>query len=71
MIFAFLLSTYEIWKVLVSLAKKNIAHLKPVLRLFIPKKQVKSEKDIRLSRAAPLPDFVKRNLYRRHLSRLK
>jgi hypothetical protein len=43
----FLLSTYEIWKVLVSLAKKNIANLH-VLGLFISKKRAK--KKFRLSR---------------------
>jgi hypothetical protein len=38
----FLLSTYEIWKVLVSLAKKNFFFIADfhVLGLFIPKKRV-------------------------------
>jgi hypothetical protein len=44
-----LLSTYEIWKVLVSLAFFFIANFY-VLGLFIPKKLVLSEKKIRLSR---------------------
>jgi hypothetical protein len=37
---AFLISTYEIWKVLVSLAKKNFFFIANfhVLGLFIPKK---------------------------------
>jgi hypothetical protein len=39
----FLLSTYEIWKVLVSLTKKNISNFH-ISGLFIPKKQVQSEK---------------------------
>jgi hypothetical protein len=42
---SFLLPTYEIWKVLVSLALKKICIANfHVLRLFIPKKRVMSEK---------------------------
>jgi hypothetical protein len=41
-IYQFLLSTYEIWKVLISLAKKKIFFIANfhVLGLFIPKKRV-------------------------------
>jgi hypothetical protein len=55
----FLLSTYEIWKVLVSLAKKKIFFIANfhVLGLFIPKKRVSSEKTNSVCHAA-LPDVV-------------
>jgi hypothetical protein len=48
-----LLSTYEIWKVLVSLAKKNIESFL-VLILFMPKKQLESEKNSVCQAAFPV-----------------
>jgi hypothetical protein len=48
----FLLSTYEIWKVLISLAKKKkffIANFH-VLGLFIPKNEFRAKKFFRQSR---------------------
>jgi hypothetical protein len=47
----FLLSTYEIWKILILLAKKNffIANFH-VLGLFIPKNEFKAKFFFRLSR---------------------
>jgi hypothetical protein len=72
---SFLLSTYEIWKVLVSLAKKKLIANFHVLGLFIPKKKLRAKKNPSVTRRYRscwrCRPGVGQNLCRRYLSHLK